>query len=410
MKFSKYVGVLDVALISAGNFFVSFMMINFASPSDYGLYVNIFSIMMLFIGFQNALFCTPMTILGAKKSDSERGAFVYNLFIIQSLLLLMISLMICVLCFVFGMSAGGIDGWFCGLLVFLGVSWVTREFFRVRGYLYLKGVRVLVGDVIYSAIIFTVVLAFHYAGDIIYLDQVLLAIVLSSIMAILFLNLSDPIKTVTQKIHIKKTFQESWVGGKWSMVGVSATWSQNNSYAYLISMLINLEATALLAATRLLMMPINMLLSGIYMVFKPQWAKVINSNISLIGKKSLKVLVVMSLFIVTYTLVFALNWDLVSRYLLGGRFVDAVQIFILWGAVFLLQAIRSRYSNLLQLLEEFKFLAVLGLPVAVTSVTVSVICIYAFGLAGCLYGTLLAEVLLIICMVRKFHERSNCNS
>jgi O-antigen/teichoic acid export membrane protein len=405
----KFIGIFDVGLLSCISFFVSYMLINYATADDYGLYVNILSALMLLVGFQNALFCTPMTVLGAKKEVDVQSGFIYDLFIIQLACLLLLASVIAFVIYLIGIKSSLNDKWLMPSLIILFFCWIIREFFRVRGYLYNKGSTVFVGDIIYSLGLFLLIgsSALHYSS--LELSETLFYISLSALASIVLYHCTHPMAVDTNKENVSKTFLESWKGGKWSLIGVTATWSQNNSYAYLVSLLISLEATALLAATRLLMMPVNMILTGIYIVLKPKWARIVDTTPLLIRKKSFEVLAGIILFIVIYTLIIAINWTFISEYILGGKFKDGVFVFIMWASVFFLQAIRSRYSNLLQLCEEFKYLAVIGLPVSVVSVLVSMIFVYFFGVVGCLVGSIFAEALLIIFMWRKFSVRFSRN-
>ena len=66
-------------MLSGVNFAIGFLMVKYATKSEYGTYVILFSIIGILGNYQNALINTPLTVLSPKKESTEKESFLSGL-------------------------------------------------------------------------------------------------------------------------------------------------------------------------------------------------------------------------------------------------------------------------------------------------------------------------------------------
>lgn len=400
MSLRSISGILSVGIISAGNFLASYLMINFSPAVDYGIYVFIFSGLMLAAGIQNAIICTPMTIMAAKMDSEKRNSFVSSILSFQIIILSAIFLSACIGDFI--CMKLNLDTNFTTLnsIALLTATFLLREFLRIRGYLYKEAEKILLGDTLHFAFNTILLIGLTIFG--LSIELVIASLCASNLLYISFEVIRSRIRPSSDIKSIKHATTEAWErGGKWSLPGVLATWGQNNAFIYLSGLLISIEATATLAAIRLLLMPTNIIASGLTSVYKPVWAHKIESDFNSVRSSTLKLCAFICIVLLAYISTLALAWEYIITYIFGGKINAELNILFLWGAVFTLQIIRSRESNILQLLEDFKYLTVVGVPASIVCLIISLTSTMKFGASGALYGIIVSELIMIML----FHRR-----
>ena len=71
--------IFTQSLLSLANFIVGFVVAKYATKSEYGIYVILFSIIGIAGNYQNALVNTPLTVLAPKKDPAEKDLFLSGL-------------------------------------------------------------------------------------------------------------------------------------------------------------------------------------------------------------------------------------------------------------------------------------------------------------------------------------------
>lgn len=400
MSLKSISGILTVGLMSAGNFLVSYLMINFSSAAQYGQYVLIFSGLMLAAGIQNAIICTPMTIRAAKMESNRREHFVSSIFSFQLLITFTVLLLAGIYDLVFAATAPAKAAIPLTFIALLSSTFLLREFLRTRGYLYKETEKVLSGEIVHFTLSAVLLIAFTIVG--LNIKVVIISLCVSNCIYITLAIIGSRIRAAVDLQSMTSAASEAWVrGGKWSLPGVLATWGQNNAYVYLSGLLLSVEATAALAAIRLLLMPINILASGLNSVYKPMWAQTIADEFGAVSNSTKKLCLRLCVVIFAYTALLAVAWEYILIYLFSGNIQASLSLLFLWSVIFILQTIRSRESNMLQLLEEYRYLTLVGVPASIVCVVISSICIIKFGTSGALYGIIISELIMIMF----FHKR-----
>jgi O-antigen/teichoic acid export membrane protein len=281
---------------------------------------------------------------------------------------------------------------------------LLREFLRARGYLYKESAKVLTGEIVHFTFNAALLISFTTVG--LSLELVIIALCASNCLYVALATIRSRIRATSDIKNMKDAVSEAWLrGGKWSLPGVLATWGQNNAFVYLSGLLLSIEATATLAAIKLLLMPINILASGLNSVYKPMWAQRIDKEFRAVRNSTKKLCICICAIIFAYTSLLLVAWEYILIFIFGGEIQASLSVLFLWSIIFILQAIRSRESNMLQLSEDFRYLTIIGVPSAVLCVVISTICIIKFGINGALYGIIVAEMIMIMLYRKRYtHE------
>ncbi len=387
--FYQLCGVIDVATISAANFLISFFIIRELGPKDYAVYMNFFSGLMLISTLQNAFFHTTLSVKYAKISEYEIKIRKSNALCVFANIIhmaLIVPAFFLVKYFEFENSLFFLV--YCSFFLYL-----SRDLYRVYNYVF-----ELRGTIVLSAIVslFTTMLGLLYLffneSDVT-LNYIYLVSIISGVISIVIITykLKFRLPTISE---MKVSYYDLWSVGRWSSVGSLATWAQNNSYTYLATLIIGVEATAVLAIARLIVMPINLVASGIYMSEKPRWAKLYKNDKNTLKNVSVKIILSMFLFITVYSILVLSDFNYIEMI-----FETKVRFDLLccWLSVCMVQVFKFSNSNILNVAEEFKYLAVMGVIVSTLGVAASTILGTYYGAIGIIVGYLIGELLHFCC-------------
>jgi O-antigen/teichoic acid export membrane protein len=269
--FKGGIATIDQVILSALNFLVQIILIKTLPKDEYGYYAFAFSITLYLISLQNATINTPMTVLLAEKKGSDKNNYLNSLYSGQFIFLLPItigSLILLLFQFLWGWEGIGISVTIALVVASFGILW--REFLRSYFFAEEKPVKVLIIDFLYSLL---------FVGLI---GIVVMFFNLSVPMVIIFMGLAATISSIIIKKdirfdinwkHIKQSYSENWQFGRWSLLGVTTTHIQSYSYLYLIGILLGSLAMAEVSASRILLVPATLAVTGWGKVVRPHGAK-----------------------------------------------------------------------------------------------------------------------------------------
>ena len=376
-KTLKLCGVIDVAALSASNFILSLFVIRELGDSNYAIYMNIFSMLMLLSTLQNAFLNTTLSVKYAKinvhKTKLNKASslcyvanVVYLIFLVP-VIFLMFKLNI-----------------FLVISVYLAfVFYLSRELFRIYNYVFDRRKLIVISALIsFMVTLLGLIAPILVDFKVVKLSYLYSVIALSGVIGLIILIYRCKF-TVPSAAEIKSTLNDIVDVGRWSSVGSLATWAQNNSYTYLATLIVGLEATAALAISRLIIMPINLVASGIYMAEKPQWAKLFS-----IDKKQLTA--IMIVFVLCYSSLVLIALPLIEALL---KVTINLWILLTWFLACLIQSFKFSNSNILIVSEDFKYMALMGIKVSLLGVLLSTLLGFYFGAIGIVIGFVLGELL-----------------
>jgi O-antigen/teichoic acid export membrane protein len=396
MRKNIILSFIDQGFLSLLNFGIGFLFIHYASKADYGVYSFCMIIILLMVGFQNALINTQMTVKTSRKPKEKQQSYCGAMFSLQYLLFLPIILLSVFIAWtlqitdiisesiaiiISAMAAGAY-----GMLI--------REFTRSYFYVWLKPGMVFTTDIIYIlATISGLILLLNLLDLKAYSVLILIGLCAGS-AGIFMLKRNQFIFAFNPK-ESKLAFQDSWFNGRWAMLGVTVTWIQSSSSTYLSMIFVGPEATAELNAARLLLMPVVMLNTSIYAVVKPYWSRWCTSKeFNKMKVNGLTVVIGMGLLIIVYGAILHFSQEIILALLYTKSYSNISTLILLWSLFFASQIIRMNYMSQLQMFDMFKYITLMNIPTSILTLTLGSVMVIAYGTAGSLLIMIIAELIL----------------
>ncbi|KAA3616255.1 MAG: hypothetical protein DWQ05_10950 [Calditrichaeota bacterium] len=395
-----FITFIDQALLSAANFTINLLLIRNAVPSEYGAYALAFSTILLFVGVQNALITTPMTVLGPKKNPEDRQRFAGQLFVGQYLIWLPIIFFIFIaseLLSKIGLSRLEISvvQIVCATVLIV----LMREFFRRLFFHYLRPKSVLLIDFIYASAFISFILI---AIDKFEISAIL---ALSAMFGACLIIVPVALLISHKKLNIRLQFRpgvlkETWVHGRFAIMGVLFTWIHNRAFLFLLSGIKDKAAVADIDSIRLVFMPVQIVMTSISSILKPRGAAILASN----DKKKFFKISAYYMFLtcsgaVFYIAAMLLTFDYFAFAVFNREIADSNQILTLWGIKFGLHACMLILTVAYQVMEQFKSLFRIGAVAAIVSIISTWFGIHYWNAPGSLLGPIAGELCFILLLI-----------
>lgn len=388
--FSSAVG--SQALTSAASLMVGLLLIRHTSDAQYGYYILVFNAILLLSALQNA-FVGPVMVARMTPLDrAARGDLVGGLYRGQRKLLTRLGLAAAVLAIVL---------WLAGLLdrttgplmlaaIAAALAVLNREYFRLVLMAHHRPTAVLRSDLPY------VVLLVAGSGLATLTPR-------PAVAAALSLGVAAAAGGALMFRALRRA--EAWNPrgapgvllqiaplGLWSAAGAAVHWTFTQGYSYLVAGTLGVTAVAALAATRLLMMPLNLLSTGIGAMMLPtasRW-RLQHGSATVLQRLALFA-VGMACAALCYFGVMWLLRDWIFTVVLRKDFAQRDTLLLLWCGIFLLMVMRDQLIYLLLVCERYRSLTALSALSAVLSLALSFVGMQQQGMAGALMGMLAGE-------------------
>lgn len=364
MRKSLLLGVIDQAVLSLFNMAVSFALIAYATPMEFGRYVYALTVILILTSLHNALISTPLSVLIPARTGALRMRTVDDL-VSFDLLLRMAGVVVALAFFIIAHR----DPSF--ILAGLAGAYLTLGRERARS-LFIATDRVercLVLDLVFavSAVAFTVILWGTLAPS----TATLSAIALANALALLLTTLGEtrPVNPITGGAAVAQTYwREHWRDTRWSLAGASVTEAHNRAYVVVLEVLRDAAAVASVQAGRLLLGPLVLLASAWVRIARPAFAGLLARDERDAAWRLLwQGLSLVSLLAFAYAMALVLAWPLAETYVFKGRYADIAVVTALWGIYTGLALARIMLSTVLQAAYRLRALAYASMAAAMVS-------------------------------------------
>jgi len=402
------IGFFDQGLLSAFNFALGTILIRTVSKTQYGLYVLAASIILLVVGFQNALITTQFTVLAPAKAADEQDRFCAALNIGQFIYWIPLAVLF-ILALYLLRACGALGSEYLPLLTICAVSALgvlSREFLRAYYYFKLEPSLVLFIDIAYillfssafgACLFFDVPNAHLYA-----LAGMGMAGFIASVKGMRSLKAKLP---SISKETLLAPLKECWKNGKWALLGVAVTWLQTQSYVYLTLSMLGAEHTAVAHAARLLLMPTMLLNLSYGMLFRAKWAQDLSGGAAeSVFKDASRVLAALVSIIALYSVGLYIFSDSIIATVFKEKYQNISSYIFLWAILFIFQAARSNASLILQVFQNFKGITVINAVTAPVTVILGIVLIKTIGAQGSVMAMAAGEALLGLMLYAKVVE------
>jgi O-antigen/teichoic acid export membrane protein len=380
-------------LLSATNLAVGLILIRRTTNAEYGYFVLVSATSLLLAGLQSAFIQPPLVIRLSRASRSERADLVGGVYRGQRRILAWLAVLAAMV--VATLTLTGILDHQLGLIAIAAVvalsSALFREFFRTVMMSYRLSFEVLKADICYgAAVLLGVPLATlspaPAAGAILAIG---FAAIVGGMMLARYLWRHEPWNPDGPTSMLR----EMAPLGTWSALGSATHWAFSQGYNYIVAGTMDVGAVAALAATRLLMMPVNLLSAGISSLMMATSSAWLNAH----GPKKLfhRLLLIASGMGALALCYFVLVWELrdwiLSR-VMHKHFAQSGILVALWSAVFLVVIFRDQLNFLPGASALHRRLMGVTSIAAVISLAVGYAAIRRYGAVGAPFGVLLGEL------------------
>lgn len=389
--------VADQAVLSASSFIVGLLLVRLTSEAQYGYFVLISVAILLAKTLQGSFISPPMVISMTGADESECANLIGSLNRDHRYLLPWLVAGAIVLALI-AQLRGALDP-SLALTLAAGtvavIATLRREFFRGVLIAYRRPHEILKADAIYCIVLVAGVYAATFSPYAAALAA--LAIAIAS-----FIGTSDlsralwSYKPWNRDARRGKLRELAPLGG-WSAFGGGIHWLFSQGYNYLVAGLLDIHAVAALAAMRLLVMPVNLLSTGIATMMFPtvsHWLQHV---------APLRVFRRLALFsgglaalACCYLLVVWLVRQWILADILDKRFEHADSLLFLWSVIAVVMIVRDQLLHFLTARGRFRVTSSLTLVSAVAGISGMIEGIRYLGDIGVLLGLLAGETINVL--------------
>jgi len=181
--------------------------------------------------------------------------------------------------------------------------------------------------------------------------------------------------------------------GGWSAAGSGTHWVFSQGYNYVVAAALDVRSVAALAATRLLMMPVNLLSSGITSLMMPFAASWLTAHgPAVLFKRLWAIACAIGALSVCYFVIVWFGRELIFDHAFHKHFEHSDSLLLLWSAVFLVMVFRDQLQYLPGASMLYRRLTAITASSALISLAFSFVALQHLGSVGAPLGVLVGEI------------------
>lgn len=400
--FARLMGsaVASQALLSGASFVVGMLLIRGTSAYLYGAYVLAVNAILLLVSLQNALFNPVLAIRIGRLDRAGRRALVGALCRAQLKLLPAAGtaavLVAMALWWRSAFEAG--VGWLLLATLASGLLVLQREFFRMVLLAYRRAHDVLMADASHALLLCCGVAA-----------AILMRQPAAGALAALGLAAAVSGQLLVGRLRAHEAWERSPGAGilagigpvaAWSTAGAAVHWLFSQGYIYLVAARLDVAAVAAIAATRLLVMPVALLSTGIATLLLPLSSRWLAQHGDRLLWRRLGLLA-LAMCGVSLAYAGAVWWarEWLFEVVLRKQLPQRDPLLLLWTAIVTVIVMRDQLVYLLAAKGLFQTMTTLTLAAAVVSLAVGYLAMSRAGAMGALVGLLTGELISVIGVV-----------
>jgi O-antigen/teichoic acid export membrane protein len=389
--------MLGQALLSAANFMVGLLLIRRTPHTQYGYYVLIITGVQLLSQLQIA-FIQPSLVRSIASADCEaRRDFVGGAYREQRRRMFILASTAAFVLLVL---------WYSGIVerstaiivfaaIFAALATMYREYFRMVLLAYRIPLQALKVDIFYVVLL----CGGAYLATLSRSPATIAAVTLGIAAAVGGWLLSRMVwRHEGWDINGSPgIFKEMAPFGTWAVIGAAIHWTFAQGFIYVVAGTLGVTAVATISATRLLLMPVNLMASGLGSMTFPTVSRWLQHHAVRDVFKRLCLLAggIAGLGIL-YIVIMWFFRDWLFTHVTKVQFENRDTLLFLWSAVFLLMAVRDQMLFLPAACGRYRIMAWLTLATAIFSLVTCYVCMRMFGVVGALIGVLCGEAFNIL--------------
>ncbi len=401
------IAVSDQAVQSAANFAASVFLIHYATKAGFGIYGVAYATLLLINSCVTAVFAVQMTYVVPHRPDAARKSFCADLLLAQSFVSIGVTALVVALtvaAWAFGLiSAEEAE---LGCIVEIGTAFLNRqEYYRSLAYLFEVPLQSLGFSGIQVVVWAAVVLGGWWAGAQGLERFVLAGWCLGAAAANLAGRVMFPLPPSGGLRAARAATVEVLGQGIWSALGVLMTWIQNQSYAWILILLVGAESIAETNFARLFFSPLGLLLMALSRVARPSLSTVFardgKRDAVALGRRLLIGVVVLTAAY-TASVLWTDRW--VIDHFASKAYGNAEIMIVVWGLVTAVQVTRWNSALLLGVFWRQRQMTSVEVYAAAAGFAASLALIMRFGAIGAVLGIGVGELVLTALMWREVNR------
>jgi O-antigen/teichoic acid export membrane protein len=388
------------AMLSASNFAVGLMLVRRTTDLQYGYYVLVTTAMLFATTLQGAFIAPPMVIRVTNADLQGRANLIGSLYRDQRRLSPWAAAIAALLAA--GLFFTGHLSWQVAGIILVGtlvvIAALNREFTRMVLFAYRRTDAVLSSDFVYCVLL----VAGAYVATLTPFPAIAagstlaLAAVIGGALLARTLWRFEPWNRHAPRGALREIAPQ----GSWSAFGGISHWLFSQGYNYVVTGVLDVTAVAALSATRLLVMPVGLLSTGIGTLILPTASKWTKDHAPGVVLRRLALLSMgLTAAVSGYLLLTWLARDWIFDHILKKHFQHRDLLLAVWYAIALIMIYRDQLLYFLTTRAKFRATAGMTFASALFSFSVSFVAMRYLGAAGALVGLLAGELLNVLGIV-----------
>lgn len=397
----KLTGAVAVqAMLSAANFAVGLLLVRRSTDMQYGYYVLVTTAVLFATTLQGAFIQPPMIIRLTHADRDGRADLIGGLYRDQRRLS-PYALVLAVL-LALGLFRAGHLSWQVAGIIAVGtlavMAALNREFLRMVLFAYRRPNDVILADFVYCSLLVVgaYVATLSSLPATVAAGTLALAGLAGGVLLARTLWQFEPWNRHAPHGALREIAPQ----GSWSAFGGISHWLFSQGYNYVVAGALNVTAVAALAATRLLVMPVGLLSTGIGTLLLPttsKWNK--EHTPAVVLRRLVLVSSGLAAAVSVYLLIAWLARDWIFDNILKKHFEHRDLLLAVWCAIAVVTVFRDQLLHFLAARAKFRATSTLTFSSALLSFSVSFVAMQSLGPAGALVGLLAGEVVNVVGIV-----------
>jgi O-antigen/teichoic acid export membrane protein len=274
------------------------------------------------------------------------------------------------------------------------IAVLKREYFRTALFAHRRAQDVLRGDVLYVVLL--------VAGAAIATLTPIPATTAAATMALAALVAAGLLASALKRNEawnddgVPGILHEIAPSAGWATSGAAIHWIFSQGYSYVVAATLDVTAVAAIASTRLLLMPINLLSTGVSSLMLPTTSGWLGDHpVRTVFARLLAVAFALMVAATFYLGVMWLARDWIFATVLRKQFEHRDELLLLWSAVSLVMVLRDQLRYLPLARARFRDLTGLAALSATLSIAVTYLGMLHYGVPGALFGVLTGELVSV---------------
>lgn len=404
------ISLLNQVVSSGTNFALGLYLVRVLTPTDFGLYGIGFAITLLYSGVGNAMFLTQMVVHVPDKAQEDKLPYAARI-LVMLVSFCMLTVLLVGLLLALGSAWLKLPHEYVDLgmaVTIASITYLFKDYFVRHAYTMRNEMWALAVNALVALTLGTFLLVQHQFFARINSASALWIYAASNMVGAMmgFVLVRLPILVVRVR-EVVNDLKETWVGGRWALGGVSATWLQTQAYLYVTAVFVGPVGVAYANAAKLFITPAIFLIPALNQVVMPRLAALRVSHPQKMHQVSGLLTIGLIFSSVVYSVVL-LGWvDTITPVVLGTRYGQISPLVAAWCLVLIFQFSRSGTSIVLQVMKQFRTLTLLNVVSVMVAIVAAVALMQIVGVQGAIVGTAAGELMLSVLLYRAIKNGSH---